>query len=406
MKGERPHFEVADVLRRLRERGALPQGLSTLQRRVVGALLACRTATLGGHLERCDDCGHERPAYNSCRNRHCPKCQGPDTARWLEEHRASLLPVPYAHAVFTLPHVLAPLALQNARLLYGFLFRASAAALLELAAGPRYLGGQLGFLSILHTWGQKLTHHPHVHCLIPAGVLAADGSRWIPSRKGFLLPVRPLSRLFRGKFLALLEDAFERQRLVFHGDLAALADPAAFRRLLASARKTDWVVYIRPPFGGPDQALQYLARYTHRVAIANSRILALDDDSVTISWKDYAQGHRTRTLTLELAEFARRFLLHVLPIRFVRIRHYGFLANRHRVDQLATIRALLGPGATAASSTSEAQAPSSDAEGEAPDLEASTPKRCPLCQRGTLRFVDLIEPARLRSGHLALFDSS
>jgi len=403
VRGERPRFEVADVLRRLTERQALPPGLSPLQRRVAGALIACRTATLGGHLERCDDCGHERPAYNSCRNRHCPKCQGSKSVEWLQAQKEHLLLVPYAHAVFTLPHLLAPLALQNPRLLYGFLFRASAAALLELAKDPRHLGGLLGFVSILHTWGQRLPHHPHVHCLLPAGALSPDGRRWIPSRKNFLLPVRPLSRLFRGKFLALLGDAYDRGQLSFHGEIATLAGPGTFRRLLASARETEWVVYIRPPFGGPDQALEYLARYTHRVAIANSRILALGDDSVSFSWKDYQHGGRTRVLTLSLTEFARRFLLHVLPPRFVRIRHYGFLANCQREHRLARIRSLLEGDATLAQ---QAPAPSSEHHHDRDPLSEPTSHRCPVCKRGTLRVVEILLPVRPRSGHLTLFDSS
>jgi hypothetical protein len=288
----RPRLEVADVVR---EHGdafldrygnvLLPQ-----QRRVLSDIAACRTATLGGHVEACDRCGHQRIAYNSCRNRHCPKCQAGAAAEWTEDRRAELLPVAYFHVVFTLPAVLGPIALQNPRVVYGLLFQAAAETLQQIAADPKHLGAEIGFLSVLHTWGQNLQHHPHVHCVVPGGGLALDGSRWIACRPRFFLPVRVLSRVFRGKFLARLRAAFEQGKLSFHGRLAALADPVEFRRRLAASARTEWVVYAKPPFGGPEQVLKYLARYTHRVAISNHRLLAQEGGKVTFRWKDYVNG--------------------------------------------------------------------------------------------------------------------
>lgn len=302
----RPALEVADLLRTLIRQGRLPR-LSLAQAKVVKALLACRTAVLGGHVEVCDECGHERVSYNSCRNRHCPKCQGGATAQWLEAQQKVLLPVPYAHVVFTLPDVLAPLALQNPKRVYGLLLRAASQTLLQVAATPRHLGARLGFLAVLHTWGQTLLHHPHVHCVVPAGGLALDGSRWVACRPGFFLPVRVLGRLYRGKLLALLEEAYQAGKLQFHGQLGELREPRAFRTLLARARALEWVVYAKPPFGGPEAVLKYLARYTHRIAISNHRLLEATDDHVRFTWKDYRHGNRPRVMTLELTEFARRF---------------------------------------------------------------------------------------------------
>jgi len=379
-----PRHEVAEVLR-LAESSGRGAPLSRDQQRVVRNLLACRTAALGGHVDACDSCGQRTLSYNSCRDRHCPKCQGSATAEWLDQQRTSLLPVPYTHVVFTLPHTLAPLALQNPRVLYDLLFRAAAETLLEVAADPRHLGARIGFLALLHTWGQTLLHHPHVHCLVPAGGLALERSRWVPCRRGFFLPVRVLSRVFRGKFLALARAAYEAGRLRFHGRLAELNEnPQAFHRLLAQSRRHDWSVYAKPPFGGPEQALKYLARYTHRIAIANHRLLAVDRQSVTFSWKDYAHANQLRTLTLDPDEFMRRFLLHVLPTHFVRIRAYGFLANRQRSSALELCRSLL---AAAPLDRQPPPPPAATDSGGTSDREPT--RRCPHCHTGTLHRLPL-----------------
>jgi Putative transposase/Transposase zinc-binding domain len=340
----RPRLEVADVFRDHADAFLDRYGdvLSPEQRRAFCDIAACRTAALGGHVEECDRCGHQVIAYNSCRNRHCPKCQATAAAQWMEAREAELLPVEYDHVVFTLPAALGPIALQNPREVYGLLFRAAAETLQQIAADPAHLGAEIGFLAVLHTWGQNLGHHPHVHCVVPGGGLSPDGSRWIACRPGFFLPVRVLSRVFRGKFLAMLGNAFEQGDLSFHGKLESLADAGEFQRQLTASAQAEWVVYAKPPFGGPEQVLKYLARYTHRVAISNRRLVALEGDEVKFHWKDYAHGGGQKTMTLKATEFIRRFLLHVLPSGFVRIRHYGFLANRVCREKLAPCRALLG----------------------------------------------------------------
>jgi hypothetical protein len=381
----RHRLEVADVFRNHGDAflDLYGDGLSPGQRRALSDIAACRTAALGGHVEECDQCGHRQIAYNSCRNRHCPKCQATAAAEWMEQRQAELLPVEYHHVVFTLPAVLGPIALQNPREVYGALFRASAETLQQIAADPKHLGAEIGFLAILHTWGQNLEHHPHVHCVVPGGGLAPDGTRWIACPPGFLLPVRVLSCVFRGKFLALLGSAFEQGKLTFHGKLRELADAGAFRRRLAASANTQWVVYSKPPFGGPEQVLKYLARYTHRVAISNRRLVSLEDDEVTFHWKDYAHGGGQKTMTLKATEFIRRFLLHVLPSGFVRIRHYGFLANRVCQEKLALCRALLGvettPDPVAADSPVE---PTEDAEGQ------PLARICPCCGKGRMVIIE------------------
>ncbi len=339
----RPTLEVADIIRGQGER-FIERSRSWLtwpQRKVLNAIERCRTAALGGHRDRCLRCGHRAISYNSCRNRHCPKCQTGARNRWLAERSKELLPVRYVHVVFTLPHQLAPLAYQNKRLVYRLLFQASTAALLEVAADPRHLGAQIGFLSVLHTWGQNLQHHPHVHCVIPAGGLSADHTRWIQPRYSFFLPIKVLSRVFRGKFAAGLRRAFQQGALGFYGDQKALQDPKQFRALLRSLFRQDWIVYAKPPFGGPEYVLHYLARYTHRVAISNHRLLAFHNGQVTFRWKDYAHGNKKRKMTVTADEFLRRFLLHVLPKGFVRIRFSGFLANRRRASLLPLCHQLL-----------------------------------------------------------------
>jgi hypothetical protein len=339
----RPVIEIADVLRRhggdyVRDRAG---HFGRVERRVMSAIVACRTAVLGGHVEACGDCGLTQIAYNSCRNRHCPKCQGPARAEWLAARQAELLPVPYFHVVFTLPAPIAAIAFQNKALVYAILFKAAAEAMMTLAANPRRLGAEIGIVAVLHSWGQALTHHPHVHCVVPGGGLAANGARWIAGRATFFLAVKPLSRLFRRLFLERLTSAFGAGALNFFGDLASLAEPAAFTACITAARRVDWVVYAKKPFGGPAQVLAYLGRYTHRVAISNHRLLAFDGERVTFRWRDYAHGNKSRAMTLDGVEFLRRFFLHILPKGFVRIRHFGFLANCFRTERLSLCRQLL-----------------------------------------------------------------
>jgi hypothetical protein len=339
-------LEVADVFRRHGDvyRQARTGHLGRVERRVMSAIELCRTAALGGHTEQCTACGLVRIAYNSCRNRHCPKCQGTARAQWLADRQAELLPVPYFHVVFTLPAAAAEIAFQNKPTVYAMLFKAAAETLRTIAADPKHLGAEIGIVAVLHTWGQTLSHHPHVHCLVPGGGPSPDGSRWIACRPGFFLPVRVLSRLFRRLFLEQLRGAFERGALGFFGDLAGLAEPEAFARRLRDLRCLDWVVYAKPPFAGPEQVLAYLGRYTHRVAIANSRLIGVTDSAVTFRWKDYRHHGKSKLMTLAPGEFIRRFLLHTLPDGFHRIRHYGFLANGHRAGKLALCRALLAAG--------------------------------------------------------------
>jgi hypothetical protein len=324
--------------------------LNAHQRSVLRAIARCRTAALGGHLDRCDACGHQAISYNSCRNRHCPKCQAQARERWLHARERELLDVPYVHVVFTLPHQLLPLAYRNGPRLYTWLFQVSAATLREVAADPRHLGAEIGVLSILHTWGQTLVRHPHVHCVVPAGGLSLDHTRWIaPKYAGFFLPVKVLSRVFRGKVVEALRRAYHRNELDLAGASEHLRDPTAWRAFVNALFETDWVVYAKPAFGGASAVLRYLGRYTHRVAISNHRLLAFDGEHVTFHWKDYAHGNARRTMTLSAMEFLRRFVQHILPRRFVRIRQSGFLANTCRVARVALARTLLATPAAATS---------------------------------------------------------
>jgi hypothetical protein len=394
----RRRLEVADVVRAHRDHLVAARGgrLSGAERRVLDDIAACRTAARGGHVERCDQCGHQRISYNSCRNRHCPKCQETARADWTAEREKEVLPVEYFHVVFTIPHELAGIALQNKKVVYDILFKASAETLCSIARDPTHLGAEIGVLSVLHTWGQTLEHHPHIHCLVPGGGLSEDGTRWIACRPGFFLPVRVLSRLFRGKFLHHLRSAFERGDLDFHGRLAALGDRAAFRSLLATAFAKKWRVYARPPFGRPELVLRYLARYTHRVAISNARLIALRDGRVTFSWKDYRKQGRSRHMTLSAVQFLRRFLLHLLPKGFVRVRTYGLLANRHRVAKLAQCRwAIAQAGAEAVESPV-------DIEPAAADNKLA---QCPACHHGRMTCVLVLLPADLVR-HAPAWDTS
>ena len=377
----RPAFELADVFRRHGEgyERANAGHLGRVERRVIGAITACRTAPLGGHVERCDDCGLTRIAYNSCRNRHCGKCQGGARAQWLAARQAELLPVPYFHVVFTLPPAAAEIAFQNKQTVYGLLMRAAAEALMTLAA--ERLGARIGLIAVLHTWGQTLTRCPHVHCLVPGGGVALDGRRWVACKPSFLLSVRALSKTFRRLFLDGLETAFRRGQLGFFGDLVPLAEAAAFAERMRALRQSAFVVYAKPPFGGPERVLAYLARYTHRTAIANSRLVAVDDDHVVFSYKDYRRGGRPRVMRLAPHEFIRRFLLHVLPDGFHRIRHYGFLAKGDRGESLARLRRLLQ--AQPAGEPAAASEPQADEHAREPFA------LCPDCG-GLMRRIGLV----------------
>ena len=389
-------LEVADIFRRLGpayrrdHAGSLSRG----QRRVMNAIERCRTAALGGHVEQCDACGHQRVAFNSCRNRHCPKCQSLTRAQWLEDRQAELLPVEYFHVVFTVPQEIAAIAYQNKAVVYDILFRATAETLRTIAADPKHLGAEIGFIAILHTWGQNLLHHPHVHCVVPGGGLSPDGQRWIACRPGFFLPVRVLSRLFRRLFLAQLRCAFDGGRLNFFHGLAALQDRCAFARYLAPISRAEWVTYAKPPFGGPDRVLEYLGRYTHRVAIANSRLVEVTNDEVAFRWKDYRHESRHKVMRLPADEFVRRFLLHVLPSGFQRIRHYGLLGNRSREAKLERCRHLLNAPAPEPMPTREPE----DYRDRYQRLTGMSLWDCPLCKHGRMICIETWLPGSAPRG--------
>ena len=339
-----PPFEVADIIRAAGKDFIEKHRswLTSLHLKVLSAVARCRTAALGGHRDRCSRCGHVAAiSYNSCRNRHCPKCLNHARKKWLSARQGELLAVPYAHLVFTIPHALSSLALQNKQLLYALLFRASAATLLEIAADPKHLGAEIGFFSILHTWGQNLLHHPHIHCVVPVGGLSPDSRAWISPQYRFFLPGGALRRVFRGKYISGLKRAYREGKLCLAGDLQSLADKKAFLSFLRLLHQRQWVVYAKPPFGGAHHVLNYLARYTHRVAISNHRLVALSDGKVTFRWKDYAHGNRQKLMTVSMDEFLRRFLLHTLPRGFVRIRFFGYMANRRRATLLPICRRLI-----------------------------------------------------------------
>jgi hypothetical protein len=379
----RPALEVADIFRAHGPawRRAQAGHLSLGQLKVMSAIEHCRTAALGGHVARCEECDHIHIAYNSCRNRHCPKCQGAAAKEWLADREAELLPVPYYHVVFTLPAPIADIAYQNKAEIYAILFKAAAETLLTIAADPRHLGARIGLTAVLHTWGSALTHHPHVHCIVPGGGLSLDGTRWIACRPGFFLPVRVLSRLFRRLVLEQLAGAHAAGRLRFFGDHAALAGDDAFSAYLAPLRTIEWVVYSKRPFAGPEAVLAYLSRYTHRVAIANSRLIACDDTGVTFRCKDYRANGRERhkVMTLASDEFIRRFLIHVLPSGFHRIRHYGLFANGGRAENLARARDLLGVSPT--------QNEPNDADADEPPTSLLP---CPCCG-GRMIIIEIFE---------------
>ncbi len=360
----------------------------------MSAIERCRTAALGGHVEQCDACGHQRIAFNSCRNRHCPKCQSLVRAQWLSDRQADLIPVDYYHVVFTVPEEIAAIAYQNKTVVYEILFHATAETLRTIAADPKHLGAEIGFIALLHTWGQNLLHHPHLHCVVPGGGLSADGERWISCRPGFFLPVRVLSRLFRRLFLAQLQGAFDAGHLRFHNSLEPLQIPDTFARYLAPVRKAEWVVYAKPPFGGPQHVLEYLGRYTHRVAISNNRLIDFVDGKVSFRWKDYRHDSRQKVMGLDAQEFIRRFLLHVLPGGFQRIRHYGFLANRHRAVKLARCRQLLaGPAPVAKLSDAPL-----DYRDRYEQLTGKSLRDCPQCGHGHMVCIETFLPRALPRG--------
>jgi Putative transposase/Transposase zinc-binding domain len=382
----RPPLEVADVVRQhgtafLQHYGPT---LSGEQHRALRAIAVCRTAARGGHITQCDHGGHEEQAYNSCRHRSCPKCHGAAQAAWLTAREGEVLDTPYVHVIFTLPHDLGPLALQNPRPLYGILFRTVTQTLQDIAQDPKHLGAEIGGLAVLHTWGQQLHHHPPLHCVLPAGGLALDGTQWISCRPHFFLPVRVLSRRFRRLYLAGLEHAYSQGHLTLAGRCQELAEPPPWRRLLATLRAKEWVVYAKEPLSEPQHVLKYLARYTHRVAISNHRLVALEDGQVTFRYKDYQHGHRLRTLTLDAVEFLRRLMLHVPPHGFHRMRHFGFLANRVRQEKLAQCRILLGHATRPC--TREVAVDLTPPEGAAVEPGAV----CPVCHYGRMQLITTV----------------
>ena len=385
---DRPKLEVADVFRRYGEAYRQEHGasLSIAQRRVMTAIEVCRTAVLGGHLEQCDRCGHKRNAYNSCGDRHCPKCQSFARFKWLQERQAELLNTQYFHVVFTLPQQIAAIAYQNKRELYGILFRATAQTLLTIAADPKHLGAEIGFFAVLHTWGSNLLHHPHLHCVVTGGGLSANGSQWISCRDGFFLPVGVLSRLFRRLFLEYLLKAFDAGKLQFFSSLEPLRDRSSFLDYLAPLREAEWVVYAKRPFAGPEQVLDYVGRYTHRVAISNNRLLDIAEDKVTFRYKDYRHDAQQKTMTLEAEEFIRRFLLHVLPEGFQRIRYYGFLANRYREEKLARCRELLDMPAPEPPALEGPK----DYRERYQELIGPSFGECPACHQGRMLVIEIL----------------
>jgi Putative transposase/Transposase zinc-binding domain len=388
---QRPLLELAAIVSAAGHRflDRPPAWFTWLHVQILVAIEQCRTAAMGGHLDQCSSCGQQAISYNSCRNRHCPKCQNQARDRWLGARRAELLAVPYAHVVFTLPHQLAPLALQNKQVIYGLLLRCSAETLIEIAADSKHLGAEIGFFAVLHTWNQKLQHHPHVHCVVPAGGLSPDHTRWVhlPNPR-FFLPEGVLSEVFRRKFVASLREAHASGRLQFHGLLRGLAHPRLFQSLIRQLHGPDWVVYCKPPFGGPEQVLRYLGAYTHRVAISNHRLVSFTDDQVTFRWRDSAHHNKKRLLTLPADEFLRRFLLHVLPRGFVRIRHFGFLASRRRGALVPLCKSLIGGGP-----------PGPPQSLPAPSDKPSQPAplwNCPVC-RGPMVLIRRLTSAQMKT---------
>lgn len=386
-------IEVADIFRQHGPAYREAHRLGRNDWRAMHAIETCRTAALGGHKDQCDHCGHLEISYNSCRNRHCPKCQTLRKERWIEARGEDLLPIQYFHVVFTLPAELNRLVSMNRKVMYDLLFQSVSGTLMELANDPKHLGARIGIIGILHTWGQNLMDHPHLHCIVTGGGLSADGGRWVSCRKGFFIPVRVLSALFRGKFLGLLKKCFRSDVLAFPGSIRHLKQPGDFETFRRQLYQKRWVVYCKPPFDGPKGVLRYLGRYTHRIAISNHRVLDNRDGKVSFLWRDYANGSRKKTMTLQADEFIRRFLLHILPERFVRIRHFGLLANRRRKDNIARCSEYLGTGKTA---TKEKIKPETWPE-QLLRLCGIDVTTCPVCQKGRMFRVALLNPIRCNS---------
>jgi hypothetical protein len=386
-------LEVADIFRHYGPAYRESRRLSRNDWRVMHAIEVCRTSVLGGHKDKCDNCGHQEISYNSCRNRHCPKCQTLRKERWIEARGEDLLPIQYFHVVFTIPSELNRLVSMNRKVMYDLFFRSVSETLMELANDQKYLGARIGVIGILHTWGQNLMDHPHVHCIVTGGGLSADGNHWVSCRKGFFLPVKVMSALFRGKFLDYLKHCFKRGALVFPGSICQLEEPGNFEIFRKQFYDNKWVVYCKPSFGGPMGVLQYLGRYTHRIAISNNRILANRDGNVSFLWRDYADGNRQKTMILKAAEFIRRFLLHVLPERYVRIRHFGLLANRSRKDNIAVCRKIIG-GEKAVAKENTKQETWQEQLLRICGIDVTA---CPICQKGKMCRVALLNPLRCNS---------
>jgi hypothetical protein len=384
----RPSLEVADIFRECGTHYRKIHGasMSLEQHRAMRAIEVCRTAYLGGHVDVCDHCGAEKHSYNSCRNRHCPKCQSLAKAQWLEARMAELLPVPYYHVVFTIPEEVASIAFQNKKEVYTILFKSASETLRTIAADPKHLGAEIGFLAVLHTWTQTLLHHPHLHCVLPGGGLSPDHKTWKCCRPGFFLPVRVLSRLFRAKFLHYLKQAFDQGKLQFFSDIQLLAAPEAFHQLLNRSRKQEWVVYAKPPFGGPAQVLDYLGRYTHRVAISNHRLIAFQEGKVSFQWKDRKKHDRKQTMTLDSDEFIRRFLIHILPHGFAKIRYFGFLANSHRSIRLSLCRLSLN------AAPPETDPKAADWKTVYQAVTGKPVDICPSCHEGRMHIIQIVQP--------------
>ena len=386
-------IEVADIFRQHGPAYREAHRLGRNDWRVMHAIEACRTAALGGHKDKCDHCGHLEISYNSCRNRHCPKCQTLKKERWIEARGEDLLPIQYFHVVFTIPSELNRLVSMNRKVMYDLLFQSVSETIMKLANDPKHLGARIGAIGILHTWGQNLMDHPHIHCIVTGGGLSADGGRWVPCRKGFFISVRVMSALFRGKFLGLLKKCFLSDDLAFHGSICHLKQPGDFELFRKQLYQKRWVVYCKPPFDGPKGVLQYLGRYTHRIAISNNRVLDNRDGNVSFLWRDYADDNRKKTMTLKADEFIRRVLLHILPERFVRIRHFGLLANRNRKDAIAACRECLGTGQTVAKESAR-QETWQESLLRICGIDVTL---CPVCHKGRLFRVALLNPLRCNS---------
>jgi hypothetical protein len=386
-------IEVGDIFRQFGSAylARYGQHLSLRHHRAIRALSICRTSALGGHVASCDHCGAIKICYNSCRNRHCPKCQSLAQWQWVEERQKDLLPVSYFHVVFTLPESLRPLALQNQRMIYNLLFKAASGTLTTLALDPKYLGAQIGVTAVLHTWSQTLIDHPHLHCLVTGGGLSEDDIEWVHTRKDFFLPVQVLASLFKGKFLSFLKQAYEQNQLIFNGQITSLAQPTAFKHFLNGLYQKGWIVYCKPPFASPKQVIDYLGRYTHRIAISNERIISLDKDQVTFSYRDRADGNKKKRMTLSTFEFIRRFLMHILPDGFVKIRHYGLSSNRHRNTRLRHTQSLLGI------TTKETDIPKPTWQELMIRITGKDPCQCQVCGQGRLIIKEVLFPQKYRA---------